>query len=355
MPDKQNENRFLAMLERRGLVRRANNADAPAKTPAEELQPSPEVDLRSMFGFSADGYADVSCATNQPSQEMLGEIEPYNAQQEEQGHGQQQWQEQREREEQEQGWEQQDQGWNPQEQGWEQQAQNPQEEGREQQEQGQNPQEQGWEQNEQDLQEQGQEQQAQCESDACTDAFADRLADAAFPEEQNPPTAGEMRDDESPCTREGVRDIVISRNLADNYTNQYLEIDELYDVLSMKSNKTETIYLVEEYMRTLPDSLPDESKREIISKIISASGFNYDILIGDGVLRVKMLKEYAERFAQQTDDYVTARDAELASLEQQAIGIRQLIENRRELHKRQFFAIETEAQRLREILTFITG
>jgi len=141
----------------------------------------------------------------------------------------------------------------------------------------------------------------------------------------------------------------------ENYSERYLEIDELYEVLSMRSKKTDTIYLIEEYLRTLPDSLPDESRREIVGKIVSASGFDYDHLMGDGVLRVKMLKEYAERFARFTEDYVAARHAELNELEQQSLRIRKLIENRRELHKRQFFAIDAEAQRLKDILTFISG
>jgi len=141
----------------------------------------------------------------------------------------------------------------------------------------------------------------------------------------------------------------------ENYTERYLEIDDLYEALSLKAKKTDTIYLIEDYLKTLPDSLPDESRREIISKIVAASGFDYDLLMGDGVLRVKMLKEYAERFARHTDDYISARHAELDELDQQTMRIRRMIENRRELHKKQFFSIEAEAQRLKEILTFISG
>jgi len=142
---------------------------------------------------------------------------------------------------------------------------------------------------------------------------------------------------------------------ATSYIDRYLDIDELYIALSLKSKRTDTIYLVEEYLKTLPESLPDESRREIVNKIVAASGFDYDLLLGDGVLRVKMLKEYAERFARYTDDYVSERQTELDELDQQIMRIRRLIENRRELHKKQFFAIEAEAQRLKEILTFISG
>ena len=142
---------------------------------------------------------------------------------------------------------------------------------------------------------------------------------------------------------------------AENYTERYLDIEELYEALALRSKRTDTIYLIEEYMKTLPDSLPDESRREIVSKLIAASGFDYDLLTGDGVLRVKMLKDYAERFAQYTEDYVSARQTELEELDQQMARVRRLIEIRRDLHKKQFFAIETEAQRLKEILTFISG
>jgi len=141
----------------------------------------------------------------------------------------------------------------------------------------------------------------------------------------------------------------------DDYTDRYLDIEELYDVLSLQSKRTDTIFLVEEYLKTLPDSLPDDSRREIVRKIVAASGFDYDLLMGDGVLRVKMLKDYAERFARQTDEYIASRQAELDDLDQQIMRVRRLIETRKELHKKQFFALEAEAQRLKEILTFISG
>jgi len=141
----------------------------------------------------------------------------------------------------------------------------------------------------------------------------------------------------------------------ENYTDRFLNTEELYEALALRSKKTDSVYLIEEYLKTLPDSLPDAQRREIVNKLISASGFDYDLLMGDGVLRVKMLKEYAERFARHTDDYIAARQSELEELDQQILRVRRLIENRRDLHKKQFFSIEAEAQRLKEILTFISG
>lgn len=144
------------------------------------------------------------------------------------------------------------------------------------------------------------------------------------------------------------------RPARDAYADKYLGIEELYESLSMKSSGTDTIYLIEEYLKSLPPSLPDESRREIITKILSASGFNFDSLIGDGMLRAARLKEYAEQFARRTDDYMASRNDDLAVLERQMQDIRNMIDSRRELHKKQIFAIEAEAQRLKDILSFIS-
>jgi len=141
----------------------------------------------------------------------------------------------------------------------------------------------------------------------------------------------------------------------ENYTDRFLNTEELYDALALKSKKTDSIYLIEEYLQTLPESLPDSQRREIVGKLLAASDFDYDLLMGDGVLRVKMLKEYAERFARHTDDYIAALQEDLDEMEQQILRTRKLIENRKELHKKQFFSIEAEAQRLKDILTFISG
>jgi hypothetical protein len=141
----------------------------------------------------------------------------------------------------------------------------------------------------------------------------------------------------------------------ENYTDRYLNIDELYDALALRSKKTDTIYLIEDYLKTIPDSLPDESRRQIVKKIVTASGFDFDLLMGDGILRVKMLKEYAEKFARYTEDYIRARQSEVFELENQIVEIHNLIDNRRELHKKQFMSIEAEAARLREILAFINS
>ena len=280
MPEKHSESRIMAMLERRGIVRKVDKDYDTAEATPDSDEPRASADLRSMFGHPTSNASSTAASTRQPIPGMSSPTIPDDRQR-----------------------------------SYDRDEPRP---------------------------------PSRLEPN-------ERAGVNQYPSGIDTLNSSSQWDEEPSAPHADARPGEWIRQPADRYTDQYLEIDELYEALALKSKRTETIYLVEEYLKTLPDSLPEESRRDIVGKIIRASGFDYDLLMGDGVVRVKMLKEYAERFAQQTEDYVAAREAELDELEQQILRTRKLIENRRELHKKQFFTIETEAQRLTDILTFISG
>ena len=135
---------------------------------------------------------------------------------------------------------------------------------------------------------------------------------------------------------------------------RYLEIDELYHLFQMKVGGIDTVYLLEEYIKTLPDSLPADLRRSIIVRIVQASGFDFDKLLSDGIDRVSKLNDYAADFATRTDVIVTQQNETISELERQIELVRAVISERKNLHKKQFLSIESEAQRLKKILDFIT-
>jgi hypothetical protein len=137
-------------------------------------------------------------------------------------------------------------------------------------------------------------------------------------------------------------------------TDQYLDIGQLYSVFNMKTPGVDTIYMIESYITTLPETLPAELRRSIILKIIDASGFDFDQLLNDGIDRVSQLNDYSARFASRTEEIVERHNVEIDALERQIQQIREAINERKNLHKRQFLTIESEAQRLKDVLDFIT-
>ena len=326
MPDKQNDNKFMAMLERRGIVRKAGSEDEQVEADSDLTPSRPDADIRAMFNPPASDAIKVTPAARQPVPGMTNPVFPSER-------AQTADQDPLKREQ------------------------------------------------PQPVQSRVVEipkierspvvEPSKVEPPKIEEPLKPERPIAAEPAKAEPPKTAEIQrptpiiggdaarrnDAYTAAAAAGEPDAYepLQQPQAVDYTDRYLEIEDLYDVLSLKSKRTDTIYLLEEYLKSLPDSLPDESRREIIGKIVAVSGFDYDLLMGDGVLRVKMLKEYAERFARKTDEYVAARQAELDELDQQILRIRKLIENRRELHKKQFFTIEAEAQRLKEILTFISG
>lgn len=139
-----------------------------------------------------------------------------------------------------------------------------------------------------------------------------------------------------------------------SHLDGYSDIGDIYRKFGMPLNGVDTVYLIEEYIGTLPDSLPAEMRRSIVLKIVSASGFDFDRLLNDGIDRVTRLNEYSAEFAARTDELVADDTAEIEALTRKIDQIKEQIAERKNLHKRQFLAIESEAQRLKEVLDFIT-
>ncbi|MCL2081920.1 MAG: hypothetical protein FWH04_01605 [Oscillospiraceae bacterium] len=136
--------------------------------------------------------------------------------------------------------------------------------------------------------------------------------------------------------------------------DRYVDLDELYRSFNMKLSGVDTIYLIESYIKTLPDTLPSELRRSIILQIVETSGFNFEALLNDGIDRVSRLNEYSSSFASRTEEVVERHNVEIDALERQIQQIRELINERKNLHKRQFLAIESEGRRLKDVLDFIT-
>jgi len=346
MPDKQNESKFMAMLERRGIVRKTGSEGGSLEKDPDSAGTRPEADLRSMFDSQAGDTMKVMPAARQPVPGMLNPVIPGERPQRSQLEQPQPLP----RSDPDQPWPLAGFQPAPAKPGAQAEPEQPKPDERAQ-----------------------AEPPKRVEIPKPTPFFSgadfgeDITADKRYTATPGMPVApvptaqpggqyapGVPYSPAAPPAA-GMYDKPPEPPPIESYADRYLDIDELYKALSINSKRTDTIYLIEEYLKTLPESLPDESRREIINKIVAASGFDFDLLMGDGVLRVKILKEYAEKFARHTDEYVSARNTELDELDQQIMRIRRLIENRRDLHKKQFFAIEAEAQRLKDILTFISG
>jgi hypothetical protein len=171
---------------------------------------------------------------------------------------------------------------------------------------------------------------------------------------------------DTPDTRYGVSSSVLDKafwddpppppacRLPESEFDEFCSVSDIYTANGFPLSGTSTIYLVEECIKALPDSLPAEMRRSIVLKFLNASGFDFDTLLNDGIDRVTTLNSYSAMFSARTEEAVIGKSAEINELLSKADMLKEQISERKNLHKRQFLELESEAQRLKDILDFIT-
>ena len=133
---------------------------------------------------------------------------------------------------------------------------------------------------------------------------------------------------------------------ADDFT----EVEEIYRKGCLKSGGNETIYLLEEYINTLPDTA---QKRELVLRLVAASGFQVDDLLNDGLARMALIDTFAAAFRNRTEDLLARYSTEAERLARCMELLGEMSEERRRLHQRQIEALADEAERLKAILSFL--
>ena len=138
-------------------------------------------------------------------------------------------------------------------------------------------------------------------------------------------------------------------------SDQFLEISEILKEHIQSSSREHSLYQIEDYVRTLPDMIPDASRRDIVAKIIVAANLDKNTLMDDGERRMDILREYASNFSAATDSYVFSRLDEVDKLQERIDQLRDEIKARHELQEKQITIINSEMQRLKTIISFLSG
>ena len=136
-------------------------------------------------------------------------------------------------------------------------------------------------------------------------------------------------------------------------TEQFLEVREILKDHTDASSKENSPELIEDYIRTLPEMIPEDSRRDIVRKIIVAAKLDKDIIVGDSERRIDILSRYVKSFSASTDNFVRFRLDEIDELEKRISRLREEIKTRHELQERQIGAINDEMQRLNTVMSFL--
>ena len=138
-------------------------------------------------------------------------------------------------------------------------------------------------------------------------------------------------------------------------TDQFLDIADILKEFNSGSSRNNSLYQIEDYIKTLPDMIPEASRRDILAKIISASNIEKGDLVGDGEKRLELLGEYAKNFSSNTDALVFSRLDEIDQLNERISNLRKEIKARHELQEKQIGVINNEVQRIKSIMSFLSA
>lgn len=135
--------------------------------------------------------------------------------------------------------------------------------------------------------------------------------------------------------------------------DELLKVDEIYEQKSLNYDKKKTIFMVDEFINALPDSLPMDVKRESVKNIITASGIDLENLMEDAYKRLDTLNKEMDMQLNATNKIITDSNIAIAELESKILEIKKQINERKKRQDESKHGIEYETQRIINIVEFI--
>ncbi len=130
-------------------------------------------------------------------------------------------------------------------------------------------------------------------------------------------------------------------------------VEEIYQKSQMEVEKLKTIFMVDEFSRTLPENLPVDVKRTSVTNIINVSGMKVENFLNDAYKRMDALNQVLEHSVQNTEDIIAKKRDAIKSLESEIAKLEQFIADREQFQDKQTSLIEYEVQRIVGIVDFI--
>lgn len=132
-----------------------------------------------------------------------------------------------------------------------------------------------------------------------------------------------------------------------------LKAGEIYDNFNINSKGTNSLFIIESYLKALPDYLPNDVKRDSILNIITSSGMDISNLLADGREKLKCLKGFSQTFSQEVKDTVKLYESEIRKLSEVISDYNKVIEDIKSLEEEQGAVIDYETDKINNIMQFM--
>lgn len=136
-------------------------------------------------------------------------------------------------------------------------------------------------------------------------------------------------------------------------TVEKLPIKDIYRRAGLEAKETNTIYLIESFIKALPANLPADVKRQSIINLISASHLDIILLLKDGAKRLEVLNKYFDEFSINVSEIVASNEKQIRKLNERIAYHNRIIEDKKKMKDDQKSEIEFEIQKISNIIEFI--
>lgn len=152
---------------------------------------------------------------------------------------------------------------------------------------------------------------------------------------------------------------LIEENNITDYINENSEADRLFSVdeiylnSNLENKKINTVFLIDSYVKALPENLPTEVKRQAVLNIIKASDMNINLLVKDGQDRLNILNKFITDVTTKTENIVKTCEDEIKDLYKKIDEYKKRIDDRQKFQEEQKAFIDYEVQKVQNIIDFI--
>jgi predicted phage tail protein len=168
----------------------------------------------------------------------------------------------------------------------------------------------------------------------------------------------DMLDDDAAITSE-VRlvsennDSAEMQERAEKASVEKLPIKTIFEKFGLETKETSTVYLIENFMKALPNNLPADVKRQSIINLISASQLDITSLLKDGSRRLDVLNNYINDFSNNVAETIISNEKQIRKLNERIAYHNRIIEDKQNMRDAQKSEVAFEIQKIANIIDFI--
>ena len=135
--------------------------------------------------------------------------------------------------------------------------------------------------------------------------------------------------------------------------DKLLTVEDVYRKANLVRSVRDSIFMVDAFVKALPDNLPTDIKRVSVQNILKASELLPEELLTDAYNRSDSLNSVMEQTVQMTEQVNAKSESTIRELERRIDELKTDIGSRMKFQETQNSALEYEIQRILNIVEFI--